>query len=238
MDVTIITIGDELLIGQVVDTNSAWMAKKLNQFGFRVKQIFSVSDNSDAITETLDRALEGSSVVLITGGLGPTKDDITKYTLAKYFDSEMVFSPEVLQNVENLLLHRLHALNALNKGQAMVPAKARLFINEYGTAAAMSFRKDNKVVVSMAGVPFEMEHSMEKHIIPELIRVFPVGRIIHKTLLVTNYAESVLSEKIEDIEEALPVNIKLAYLPSPGLVRLRLTATGETSDVVSGNYLT
>lgn len=230
MDVTIVTIGDELLIGQVVDTNSAWMAKKLNNVGFNVKQIWSVSDAADAITSAVDSAMKSTDIVLLTGGLGPTKDDITKATLAAYFNTKLVYNDGVLKNVEQLLLHRLHSLNRLNRSQAMVPEACRVMINEFGTAPAMWFEKDGKVVVSMAGVPFEMQHSMEKDVIPGLIEKFRVGKIVHKTLLVTGYAESVLSEKIEDIENGLPFNIKLAYLPSPGLVRLRLSASGEAHE--------
>lgn len=227
MNVTVITIGDELLIGQVIDTNSAWIGKALNNVGFRVKQILSISDDADAIIQTLDKALFETNVVLITGGLGPTKDDITKATLARYFQSDLVHSEAVLDNVKRILSHRLKKLNAYNLSQAMVPENCTVYINEYGTAPAMWFEKDGKVVVSMAGVPLEMKHSMTEHIVPALKKKFQTPEIIHKTVSVANIPESVLAEKIEDIEDQLPSHIKLAYLPSPGIVRLRLTTVGK-----------
>lgn len=226
MEVTIITIGDELLIGQVIDTNSAWMGKTLNKEGFRIKQILSISDDAEAIIDTLQKALKETDIVLITGGLGPTKDDITKSTLADFFNTPLVHNAEVLKNVERLLLHRLKALNEYNLSQAMVPEDCTVFINEYGTAPAMWFEQDGKVVVSMAGVPLEMKHSMTEHVIPQLKKKFRTPEIVHKTISVANTPESVLAEKIEDIEIALPVHIKLAYLPSPGIVRLRLSTSG------------
>ncbi len=232
MQVTIITIGDELLIGQVVDTNSALMAKELNQIGLSVKQIYSISDDAEAIKSTLDIALYSTSIVLLTGGLGPTKDDITKHVLAEYFGTQLVFNPDVLANVERLLLKRLGSLNKLNQSQAMVPESCKVLINEYGTAPAMWFEKDGKIVVSMAGVPFEMEHSMKTHIIPTLKERFQLGEVVHKTLMVSGYPESVLSEFIEDIEDALPETIKLAYLPSPGIVRLRLSSKTDVNGVL------
>lgn len=232
MDVTIITIGDELLIGQVVDTNSAWMGKTLNNEGFRVKQIFSISDDAPAIMNTLERAMQQTDIVLITGGLGPTKDDITKSTLARFFNSRLVHNEDVLDNVKRILLHRLKTLNPYNLSQAMVPDKCTVFINEYGTAPAMWFEQDGKVVASMAGVPLEMKHSMTEHVIPALKQKFHTPEILHKTISVANIPESVLAEQIEDIEDQLPQHIKLAYLPSPGIVRLRLTATGNNKELL------
>lgn len=234
MDVTIITIGDELLIGQVVDTNSAWMGKTLNKEGFRIKQILSISDNAEAIISTVQRALDETDIVLITGGLGPTKDDITKSTLAQFFNTPLVHNAEVLKNVERILLHRLKSLNEYNLSQAMVPENCTVYINEYGTAPAMWFDKGGKVVASMAGVPLEMKHSMLEHIIPALKKKFNTPKIVHKTLSVANTPESVLAEKIEDIELALPQHISLAYLPSPGIVRLRLSTSGsDRNDLIS-----
>lgn len=232
MDVTIITIGDELLIGQVVDTNSAWMGKTLNKEGFSIKQILSISDDVEAIVSALQEAMDQTDIVLITGGLGPTKDDITKSTLADFFNTPLVHNKDVLKNVERLLLHRLKALNEYNLSQAMVPKNCTVYINEFGTAPAMWFEEGKKVVASMAGVPLEMKHSMAEHIIPALKKKYNTPEIVHKTLSVANTPESVLAEKIEDIEAVLPKHIKLAYLPSPGIVRLRLTTSGSDRKIL------
>ena len=225
----IITIGDELLIGQVIDTNSAWMAEQLNMAGIRVHQITSISDNQEHILKTLKEASERVQLILITGGLGPTKDDITKQTLCKYFDTSLVFSEEAYKNVENLFYHRGVAVTEINRLQAMVPSNCRVLANQNGTAPGMWFEKDGCIYVSMPGVPFEMKAIMEQEIIPQLLnRLKQV--IIHRTILTEGVGESHLASIIEHWEDSLPSFIKLAYLPQPGMVRLRLTAYGTDRD--------
>jgi len=227
MQVEIITIGDEILIGQIVDTNSAWMAAALNKAGFEVVQITSVHDNEKQITEALELALERAEVVLFTGGIGPTKDDITKLTLCRYFGAELVFDSGVYVNIENLLKNRMRAMNELTKSQAMVPDKAVIISNPIGTAPITWFDKGEKVVVSMPGVPYEMKRAMEFEIIPRLQKQFQSQAIVHKTLLVTGYPESALALKIADWENALPEQIHLAYLPHFNIVKLRLSAAQD-----------
>jgi len=227
MQVEIITIGDEILIGQIVDTNSAWMAAELNKAGFEVVQITSVHDNEKQITEALELALERAEVVLFTGGIGPTKDDITKLTLCRYFSAELVFNAQVYADIEKLLKNRMRAMNELTKSQAMVPDKAVIISNPIGTAPITWFDKGEKVVVSMPGVPYEMKRAMEFEIIPRLQKQFQSQAIVHKTLLVTGYPESALALKIADWENVLPEQIHLAYLPHFNIVKLRLSAAQE-----------
>lgn len=224
MNLEIITIGDELLIGQVVDTNSAWMGKELSKEGFDVVRITSIQDVEMSIRTALDEALSRVDIVLMTGGLGPTKDDITKQTLAEYFNSELVFKQEIYDNVCALLKGRVKSINDLNKGQAYVPDKCVPITNPVGTAPIMWFDKGDKVVVSMPGVPGEMKEAMSQQIIPRLKKRFVTNHIIHKTILVFNIPEAVLAERLEKWENDIPNYIKLAYLPSPGQIRLRLTA--------------
>ena len=221
----IITIGDELLIGQVIDTNSAWMAEQLNMIGIKVHQITSISDNQDHILTTLKEASERVQLILITGGLGPTKDDITKLTLCKYFNTSLVFSETAYANVEKLFSARGVAVTDINRFQAMVPASCRVIANPNGTAPCMWFEKNGCIYVSMPGVPFEMKAIMEQEIIPQLLN--KLNRvIIHRTILTEGVGESYLASIIEPWEDTLPSFIKLAYLPQPGMVRLRLTAYG------------
>lgn len=227
MQVEIITIGDEILIGQIVDTNSAWMAVELNKAGFDVVQITSVHDQEHHIVEALDLALNRADVVLFTGGIGPTKDDLTKQTLCRYFDAKLVFDEQVYANIENLLKHRSRAMNDLTKSQAMVPDKAIIIQNPVGTAPITWFEKNGKVVVSMPGVPYEMKQAMSTAIIPGLQQKFPVSSIIHKTILVHGYPESALAIKIAEWENSLPENIRLAYLPNFNIVKLRLSAVTD-----------
>lgn len=221
----IITIGDELLIGQVIDTNSAWMAQQLNMIGIRVHQITSISDNQDHIHSTLKEASIRASLILITGGLGPTKDDITKQTLCRYFGSTLVFNEDAYNNVEKLFAARGFAVSELNRQQAMVPSDCQVIPNPNGTAPCMWFEKDGCIYVSMPGVPFEMKSIMEQEILPRLLKS-PDHVIIHRTILTEGVGESHLATLIEPWEDALPPFIKLAYLPQPGMVRLRLTAYG------------
>lgn len=232
MKVEIITIGDEILIGQIVDTNSAWMAMELNKAGFEVEQITSVHDREDHIIQALDLALTRAEVVLFTGGIGPTKDDITKQTLCKYFDSKLVFNEQVLQHIEELLRHRQRAINELTRTQAMVPEKAVLIPNRVGTAPITWFEKDGKVVVSMPGVPYEMKQAMSDEIIPRLQQQFARPEILHKTILVRGLPESALAIRIADWENSLPETLHLAYLPNFNLVKLRLSAETFQPDEV------
>lgn len=223
----IITIGDEILIGQIVDTNSAWMAQKLNEEGIRVKQISSVSDNREHILKALAEAAGRADVILITGGLGPTKDDITKLTLAEYFNVGLVLNDEALINVEHIFKKYNRPLLEVNRKQAEVPQNCEIILNNNGTAPGMWFNVDGKIYISMPGVPFEMMYMMEDTVIPKLKTTLKLPVIIHKTILTVGEGESFLAERIADIENDLPENIKLAYLPKMGQVRLRLSAYGD-----------
>jgi len=227
----IITIGDEILIGQIVDTNSAWMAQKLNEEGIRVKQISSVSDDRQHILTALAEAATRADIIFITGGLGPTKDDITKQTLTEYFNVKLVLNDDALNNVLNIFKRYNRPLLEVNRKQAEVPENCEIILNNNGTAPGMWFNVDGKIYVSMPGVPFEMKYMMEETVIPKLKTTLKLPVIIHKTILTVGEGESFLAEKIADIENELPANIKLAYLPKMGQVRLRLSAysDGETS---------
>lgn len=222
----IITIGDEILIGQIVDTNSAWMAKRLNLIGMKVKQVTSVSDDTDHIIEALHLAEKRADVILITGGLGPTKDDITKVTLAKYFDMGFRRDEETLQQVEGIFARLNRPMIDLNRKQADVPDRCTVIQNKNGTAPCMWFEEHGKIFVSMPGVPFEMMYLMDDEIIPRIKKAFNLPVIYHKTILTANIGESFLATEIEDIEDSLPPHIKLAYLPRLGQVRLRLSSSG------------
>jgi nicotinamide-nucleotide amidase len=222
----IITIGDEILIGQIVDTNSAWMAKQLNAAGIKVKQITSVSDDADHIIEALGQAEKRAKIILITGGLGPTRDDITKYTLAKYFNMGMRRDPEVLAQVEEIFRRFNRPMIESNNKQADVPDGCTVIQNKNGTAPCMWFDHNGTIIVSMPGVPFEMMYLMDDEIIPRLKNVFELPFVYHKTILTANLGESFLAQQIEEIEDSLPPSIKLAYLPKLGQVRLRLSTSG------------
>jgi nicotinamide-nucleotide amidase len=228
----IITIGDEILIGQIVDTNSAWMAAKLNEQGIRIKQISSVSDNREHILKSLAEAETRADIILITGGLGPTKDDITKKTLAEYFNVGLVLNQEALANVENIFKKYNRPLLDVNRKQAEVPANCEIIQNHNGTAPGMWFNVNGKIYVSMPGVPFEMKYMVEEEVIPKLKATLSLPVIIHKTILTVGEGESFLAEKIADIEDSLPENIKLAYLPKMGQVRLRLSAYGDNETIL------
>lgn len=224
VQVEIITIGDEILIGQIVDTNSAWMATELNTAGFELAQITSVHDDANHIIEALEMALKRADVVLFTGGIGPTNDDITKQTLCSYFDTKLVFNDAVYQNIERLFANRPnYKMNELTKAQAMVPEKCTVIQNEVGTAPVTWFDKAGKVVVSMPGVPYEMKRAMSVEIIPRLQKQFDTPVIIHKTVQVYGYTESALALKIAEWESNLPEYTHLAYLPNSGVVKLRLS---------------
>ncbi|MBB2145030.1 competence/damage-inducible protein A [Pedobacter sp. LMG 31464] len=227
----IITIGDEILIGQIVDTNSAWMGKELNTIGISVKQITSVSDNAEHIIQALNEAQKRVDIILITGGLGPTKDDITKLTLSKYFNMPLRRDQATLQHVTEIFARLNRPMIDVNIKQADVPDGCTVIQNKNGTAPCMWFEVNGKIIVSMPGVPFEMMYLMEEEILPRLKKAFTLPFIVHKTILTSGLGESFLAQQIEDIEDSLPSHIKLAYLPKLGQVRLRLSATGnnETS---------
>lgn len=226
MKAEIITIGDEILIGQIVDTNSAWMGQQLNLLGIEVYQVTSVHDDREHILKALAEAGQNTDLVLITGGLGPTKDDITKKTLCEYFDTKLVFHPEVLEHVQSLLSSRNVVINQLNQDQALLPENCTVLHNSAGTASGMWFERNNTIFVSMPGVPFEMEAIMTEEVFPRLKMLGITQSIVHKTVLTIGIPESMLAEKIETWENALPEFIKLAYLPSPMMVRLRLSGYG------------
>ena len=224
MQATIITIGDEILIGQIVDTNSVSIARRLNAAGIVVHEKCSIGDDREEIMAAIRRAEASSQVIILTGGLGPTKDDITKKTLAELFHCGMRFDEGVARHVEQMLAERGIAFNALNRSQAEVPTACTVLHNAHGTAPGMWFEDVGRVIVSLPGVPFEMEHLMQDEVMPRLKEHFALHQIVHRTLITAGLAESLLAERIEKWEEALPSYLKLAYLPAPGIVRLRLSA--------------
>ena len=230
MKAEIITIGDELLIGQVVDTNSAFIATELNKAGINVYQITSIPDEKDRIIIALDEAEKRADLVLLTGGLGPTNDDITKYTLAGYFNSKLVRNEEVIANIKNILEKRDVRINERNLKQADLPDNCEIIFNHFGSASGMWFIKDNIQFISMPGVPFEMKEMLVNQIIPELIKRNKLPVIQHRTILTHGLAESVMAEKIRNWESYLPSYIRLAYLPSLGILRLRLSGTSDNRD--------
>lgn len=226
MKISIITIGDEILIGQIVDTNSAWMSEKLTDAGFEIFSKISIGDNAQQIKDTISEISKNSDVILMTGGLGPTKDDITKQTLCEYFDTDLSFDESVLDNIKNILPETM-SLNELTQNQAYVPRDCTVIQNKVGTAPIMWFEKNNKVLVSMPGVPYEMKYNMEQEIIPRLNIKYPIESYISKTLIVVGYTESALAIKLTEFENQLPINFGLAYLPSPRLMKLRLFVRGK-----------
>lgn len=228
----IITIGDEILIGQIVDTNSAWMASELNLIGIKVKQVSSVSDDAEHIIEALQLAEKRVDIILITGGLGPTKDDITKVTLARYFNMGFRRDQETLEHVTDIFTRYHKPMIESNRKQADVPERCTVIMNKNGTAPCMWFEERGKVFVSMPGVPFEMMYLMKEEILPRLKQAFKLPCIYHKTILTANIGESFLAVEIEEIEDSLPPHIKLAYLPRLGQIRLRLSGTGTDEDIL------
>jgi nicotinamide-nucleotide amidase len=233
IEACIITIGDELLIGQVVDTNSAWMAQELNKIGIWVKRRVAVGDDWDEIWSTLDKESADANIILITGGLGPTRDDITKELLCKYFGGKLIVNEEALANVKYIFEKLLkRPLIDRNLKQSEVPDVCKVIQNRRGTAPGMEFEKNNKLFISMPGVPYEMKGMMTDDVLPELQKHFTLPRITHRTLLTAGIGESFLAEHINMFENGLPENIKLAYLPNYGMVRLRLTANGIEAGIV------
>ncbi|MBM3403219.1 MAG: CinA family nicotinamide mononucleotide deamidase-related protein, partial [Bacteroidetes bacterium] len=227
MRAEIITIGDEILIGQIVDTNSAWMAQKLNLAGISVKQISSVSDNREHIIEALNESKDRADLILITGGLGPTKDDITKKTLAEYFNIGFRLDTDALDNVKRIFEKYKAPLLESNIKQAEVLENCITLLNLTGTAPGMWIEQDNKIYISMPGVPHEMMYLMEEQVIPRIKKAFRLPTIFHHTILTGGIGESILAERIKEVEDSLPKHIKLAYLPKLGTVRLRLSGIGE-----------
>jgi nicotinamide-nucleotide amidase len=229
MKAEIITIGDELLIGQTIDTNSAWIASELNKIGIDVFQITSISDRKEHIIKTLAKTIGKTELVIITGGLGPTSDDITKPALCEFFNSELIFNENVFNEIEEMFRRRNWPMNNNNRRQAEVPANCTVLINKFGTAPGMRFEKEGTLIFSMAGVPFEMKHIMTEYVIPELSKIVQDFSILHRNIMVYGISESSLSEKLAGFETELPSQVKLAYLPSFGIVKLRLTAKGKNS---------
>ncbi len=233
----IITIGDEILVGQTIDTNSAWMGEKLNEQGVEVLQVRSIRDVDSAIINALNSLDPRSTLVLITGGLGPTKDDLTKHTLHGYFGGEMVRSIEAEENVIRLFKALGRVPQQVNLDQALLPSSCKPLINKMGTASGMWFSKGNVQVISMPGVPYEMKSLMSDYVLPWTETQIKDQNIIHHTLLTQGQGESIIAERLESVENNLPSNITLAYLPSPGMVKLRITGRGENRGDVEGNIL-
>ncbi|TRZ41806.1 competence/damage-inducible protein A [Robertkochia solimangrovi] len=233
MQAEIITIGDEILIGQIVDTNSAFIARSLNAIGIGVYQITSIQDEKDQLLKTFEEAEGRADVIIITGGLGPTKDDITKKTLCEYFDDDLIRDPDVLKNIELLFKKYIETpISDLNRDQALVPSKAQVLMNRFGTAPGMWLEKNGKVFISLPGVPYEMKALIDHKVIPLLKEKFHKSHIVHRTLLTYGLGESALAERIEAWEDTLPAGIKLAYLPNLGKVRLRLTGKGDDKEAI------
>ncbi len=237
MTTEIINIGDELLIGQVINTNASWMAEQLNLAGFRVNQVSVIRDDREHILAAMAEAESRAEIVLISGGIGPTRDDITKHTMCEFFNTQLVFNMDAYHDVEEIFARRGYPVTELNRQQAELPENCLSIENKLGTARGMWFEKERDgggktIFVSMPGVPFEMKAMMTGHIIPWLKKTFQTPFIYHKTMLTQGIGESFLAAQIDDWEKALPGHIKLAYLPQPGIVRLRLTGTGKEEQII------
>ena len=236
MNVEIIVIGDELLIGQVTDTNSGWIARHVNPLGWNVKSVKVIGDNESEILKAIDEGFAQADLVLTTGGLGPTKDDITKEAMRKYFGGSMVYDTEVEKNVLEVVEKRHLKINDLTAAQAYVPSSCRVIQNRVGTAPIMWFEREGKVLVAMPGVPFETEQMMEREVIPQLMHHFCSDEhIMHRTFIVIDYSESALAMKLEQFENGIPESIHLAYLPRPGIIRLRLTGRSADGDKLAAD---
>ena len=232
MKAEIICIGDELLIGQTINSNAAWMGQELNKIGIDVYQVSTISDDKNHIFNAIDDALKRTELVLLTGGLGPTRDDITKYTLAKYFNSSLVRNKKAYEQIEKMLKKRSIPMNDQNRKQADVPERARIFLNYAGTAPAMWFEQEGKVVISLPGVPYEMKDFMTKQILPAIRQYFKTPVIIHRNILTYGTFEAKLAEILSGFEDQLPREIKLAYLPTDGVIKLRLTGHGDKEEKI------
>ncbi len=233
MNAEIISIGDELLVGQVVNTNATVMAAKLHSIGIGVGRITAIADDGNEIKHALDEAKTRADIILLSGGLGPTRDDLTKKTLCEYFQTGLVLHEESLENIRRFFANRGFELTERNREQAEVPANCDPLVNHNGTAPGMWFESDGRIIVSMPGVPFEMEGMMDDYILPRLRKNHNDVVVVHRTVLTHGMGESFLSDIISAWEEALPENIGLAYLPQPGIVRLRLTGKGKDWQTVS-----
>ncbi len=227
MQATIVTIGDEILIGQIIDTNSAWMGTELNLLGINVKEIISISDDHQQIIDTIGRAIQSSDLVLLTGGLGPTKDDITKKAIADYLKVEMEFHEPTWNRIQKFFQQLGRETTPAHKEQCFIPKTAAVLLNKMGTAPGMWFEIGNSILVSMPGVPYEMKYLMTHEVLPKFSQKLGDQHIIHRTILTAGEGESRIAAKLESFENILPNNFKLAYLPNLGMVRLRLTGVGK-----------
>lgn len=228
MKAAIVTIGDEILIGQIVDTNSSYIAKALDKIGIATHEMLSISDDKQHILDTFQSLQNKVEVVVVTGGLGPTKDDITKKTFCDYFEDELIENEDVLLHVKTIIEgFYKRPITQMNRDQALVPTKAKVLFNQAGTAPGMWMEKENTVFISLPGVPYEMKYLIDNEVLPNLVQKFERPYIVHQTIMTYGRGESMIAEQIEEWEDNLPNFIKLAYLPSPGKVRLRLTARGS-----------
>lgn len=233
MNAELITIGDEILIGQIVNTNAVFLGKALNKIGIEIVQITSISDKKEAIIKALDASYERAQLVILTGGLGPTKDDLTKHTLCEYFNDVLVENKEILAHIEEIFEKYVTTpINNQNRQQALLPSQAKILKNQHGTASGMWFEKKDQVIISLPGVPFEMKALMTHEVLPALQRHFTRPVILHKTVMTYGLGESAIAERILDWENALPEDIKLAYLPNLGRVRLRLSGKGNSEPLL------
>lgn len=233
MKAALLTIGEEILIGQIVDTNSAWIANELNSIGIQVHQILSISDSNNDIQDAVSMLIKNHDVVIATGGLGPTRDDITKQALCELFNTELILHSETLAHIESIFKQRGFPLTELNRKQAEVPVGCDVLFNPTGTAPGMWFNTKGKVLVVMPGVPFEMMSIMDMHVLPKLKVLSSGNFIIHKTIQTFGLPESFLAEKLFSWENSMPKEIKIAYLPNPMSIRIRLSSIGESEDEVN-----
>jgi len=233
MKAAIVTIGDEILIGQIVDTNSAYIAKALDKIGIATQEMLSISDDKQHILNTFQNLQNKVEVVIITGGLGPTKDDITKKTFCDYFEDALIENEAVLTHVKSIIegIYK-RPITQMNRDQALIPSTAKVLFNKMGTAPGMWMEKENTVFISLPGVPYEMKYLIDNEVIPNFVQKFKRPYILHQTIMTYGTGESLIAEQIEEWEDNLPDFIKLAYLPSPGKVRLRLTARGDNKELL------
>ena len=234
MKAELVSIGDEILIGQIVNTNSVFLATELNKIGVEIVQISSVSDKKEIIINALDEARKRADIIIMTGGLGPAKDDVTKHTLCEYFDDHLVKNENVLEHIENIFEKYVTTpISDMNRQQAKLPSKATILPNQFGTAAGMWFMDQEQVFISLPGVPYEMEALVKNEVLPKIQQQFVLPALYHKTILTYGLGESVIAERIADWENNLPDSIKLGYLPSLGRVRLRLSGKGTELEIIS-----
>ncbi len=236
MKAAIVTIGDEILIGQIIDTNSGYMAKAIDKIGIQTHEMLSISDDKKHILDTFSALQNKVDFVFITGGLGPTKDDITKKTFCEYFEDELVENAEVFAHVKELIEGFFkRPITQMNRDQALVPSKCEVLFNKMGTAPGMWMKKENTVYISLPGVPYEMKYLVDNVIVPKIVKEYDRPYIVHKTIMTYGQGESLVAERIENWENNLPEFIKLAYLPAPGRVRLRLTARGTDKELLQNS---